>query len=144
MSEYVFTNNPKGQLNAAIGTGDTSLTLQSGEGSEFPSISGDQIFDLFVWETGKSEWMTCTARSSDTFTVTRGASPQSFSSGAYVELRLSADALNQFFQKGTNRTVTSSPDGSLAANYFGEEVYDSVAGIWYKHCTGTTWKAMNS
>ena len=142
--EYVFKNNAIGNLNAAIGTGDTSIVLESGDGANFPSLSANQGFHIVMEEGDKYEWMVCTARSSDTLTVTRSASPQSFSGGTRVELRLYEDALNQFMQKGEFRTVTSDPDGSLAANYDGEEVYNSATTVWWKHCTGTTWKAMNS
>ena len=55
---------------------------------------------------------------------------------------MNADILNLFFQKGSNRIVTSNPVGSLAAEYFGEEVYNSVNGKWWKHVTGTTWLEM--
>ena len=144
MVEYLFKNNAVGKLNAAIGASDTSFALQSGQGALFPSISAGQAFHIVVEEGSTYEWMTCTARSSDTLTVTRSGSPQSFSSGSRVELRLYEDALNQLQQEGIFRSVTSDPDGSLAADYSGEEVLNTNTNVWWKHCTGTTWKAMNS
>ena len=143
MTEYIYTNEATGSLASAIGTSDVSLALGTGEGAAFPSPSS-QSFHIIVSEGGTSEWMVCTARSSDTLTVTRNASPSAFSTGASVEHRLHEDALNNVLQKGAERTVTSNPDGSLAANYAGEEVYNSTTGVWWKHCTSTTWKAMNS
>ena len=143
MTEYIFTNNATGSLASAIGTGSVSISLEAGEGAEFPSPSS-QSFHIIVVEGGTSEWMVCTARSSDTLTVTRNASPSAFSAGASVEHRLHEDALNNVLQKGAERTVLTSPDGSLAASYTGEEVYNSTTGIWFKHTTGTTWKAMNA
>lgn len=143
MTEYLFENNAETTLAEAVGTGDTSFDVA--DGSDFPSPSTGEGFYIYVEEGSTSEWMIVGGRSSDTFSsVTRSGSPQSFSIGATVMLALNSTILTAFFQKGTNREVTSSPDGSLAASYFGEEVYDSVAAIWYKHCTGTTWKAMNS
>jgi len=143
MTEYLFSNNAKGQIETAIGTGDTLITLQSGEGTEFPTPAAGQAFRALIYNSSESEWVTCTGRSGDQLTVTRAASPRSFAAGAYVELRLDGEAMANMRQYGTERTVVSDPDGSLAAQYSGEEVYQSITGVWWKHCTGTTWKAMN-
>ena len=145
MTEYLFTNQAEGTLNTAIGAADVTLNLQTGEGAEFPSPAAGQACRVLVYDSTNSEWMTCTAVSGDALTVTRDAAVNySFASGSAVELRVDATALNNMLQEGNLRTVTSDPDGSLAANYFGEEVYQSVSGVWWKHCTGTTWKAMNA
>jgi hypothetical protein len=143
MTEYIFKNGATGSLEDEIGTADIRFSLESGEGDSFPSPGSGQAFHIIVVEGSKSEWMVCTARSGDQLTVTRASSPQSFSAGAAVEHRLHEDALNAMMQKGDFRTVTTDPDGSLAASFDGEEVYNSVTGVWWKHCTGTTWKAMN-
>jgi len=143
MTVYLFANNAASTLASAIGAGDTTLTVQTADASEFPSPSSGQAFRLVVESGSKSEWMTCTARSGAQLTVSRGASPQSFPSGATVEHRMDATALGNLRQKADHRTVTSDPDGSLVADYNGEEVYQSATGVWWKHCTGTTWKAMN-
>ena len=142
MTTYIFTNDAAGSLKTAIGTADISLVLDSGEGADFPAPSSGEGFHICVVSGSDYEWMVCTTRSTDTLTVTRGASPKAFAAGATVEHRLHEDALNQFLQKGQERTVTTDPlGGSLAANYTGEQViYD---GDWYIHCTGTTWKIMN-
>lgn len=145
MTEYLFSNQAQGTLNAAIGDADVTLNLQTGEGAEFPSPGAGQACRVLVYDSTNSEWMTCTGVSGDALTVTRDASVNySFASGSTVEMRLDDVALNNMLQEGTERTVSSDPDGSLAANYFGEEVYQSVTGVWWKHCTGTTWKAMNA
>lgn len=141
--EYLFKNQAKGTLEGNIGTGDTTLNLETGDGALFPSPGTGEGFHIVVTEGANVEWMVCTARSSDAFTVTRGASPIAFNDGALVEHRLHEDALTAFMQKGDFRTVTTDPDGSLAAAYSGEEVYQSVSGVWWKHCVSTTWKEMN-
>lgn len=143
--EYQFTNHAESTLAAALGGGDTSFAVAAGEGALFPSVGvGDgQSFRILVKEGATEEWMTVTARSTDTFTVTRTGS-ESFSAGAYVYHRLDATALATFLQKGVYRTNAGSPDGSLAASYTGEEVLDSTNSEWYKHVTGTTWKKMSS
>ncbi len=143
MTVYIFTNDAESTLSTAIGTADVTLALATGGGADFPNPGSGEGFHICVVEGSTSEWMVCTARSSDSLTVTRNASPESFSSGATVQHRLHEDALNQILQKGAERTVSADPNGS-ATVYSGEEVFDSVAGIWYKHTTGTTWVALNS
>lgn len=144
MTEYLFANDAVGQLNTAIGTGDVTLNLQTGEGAEFPSPGAGQAFRAMIYDSSTFEWVTCTAVSGDALTVTRNASPKTFASGSYVAMRLDDLALNNMRQEGNERTVGTDPDGSLAASYTGEEVYQSVTGVWWKHCTGTTWKVMNA
>ena len=142
MAVFVFENNAKGSLENAIGAGDSSFTLEAGEGALFPSISAGEQFKCVMVEGSTSEWMIVTDRAGDVFTVTRGTPPQSFNAGAILELRMDEDILNLFFQKGSNRIVTTDPGGVLAADYFGEEVYNSINGKWWKHITGTTWLEM--
>lgn len=144
MTEYLFSNNAIGALNTAIGTGDTLLVLESGQGALFPTPGAGEAFRLIVYESSSVyEWMTCTGVSGDSLTVTRSGTPLSFNIGADVEHRVDDVALENLLQKGSERTVTSDPDGSLAASYFGEEVYQSVTGVWWKQTTGTEWKEMN-
>ena len=141
---FKFSNNGEGYLNSAIGTGDTSITLQSGNGATLPALGTGEKFEAVIIEGSKSEWITVTARSGDQLTVTRDpTSPQSFSAGAYLRHSMSGTMLNSFLQKGDFRTVTSDPNGSLSASYFGEEVFQSVTGRWWKHTTGTVWQEMN-
>ena len=145
MTEYKFANNAVSTLASLIGGGDVSLAVKSGEGSKFPSVSGGsgEGFYVLVEEGAVSEWMLCTDRAGDTLTVTRTDS-NSFNEGATVKLALNAAVLEQFLQKGVYRTVTANPDGSLAALYAGEEVLNTNTNVWWKHCTGTTWKQMST
>ncbi len=144
MATWIFTNNGEGKLLSAIGTGDLVLSLEAGDGATMPAPGADEKFAIVVVEGSVFEWMTCTSRSGDQLTVTRHpTAPQSFNAGALVDHRMSGDVLNAFMQKGDFRQVTSDPDGSLAARYFGEEVLQTVTGRWWKHTTGTTWQEMN-
>jgi len=147
MTEYIFTNNAQGQLLTAIGTGSASLTLKSGEGAEFPSPGTGQAFFIKVYQGSNYEWMLCTGRSSDILTVTRGqegTDPQYFAADSYVIHPMNKTVLGQFLQKGVYRENDGDPDGVLAAAFTGEEVLDTTNSVWYKHVTGTTWKAMHS
>jgi len=141
MTEYLFTNNAVSSLNADIGGADTVLALPSGEGDLFPAVSAGsgQGFTVLVVSGSAQEWMVCTARTGDSLTVTRGGST-SFSAGTPVKLVLNAVCLENFIQKGVFREVTADPDGSLAASYGGEEVYNTVTNVWWKHCNGTLWR----
>ena len=144
MTVYKFENNATGSLETAIGTGDVLITIGSGEGALFPSITTDEGFYAVITDGTNSEWVLCTSRSGDILTVTRASTSYSFAAASTISLRMHATTLESFFQKGSNRTVVVTPDGSLAANFTGEEVLDTVTSIWYKQTTGTTWKAMNS
>jgi len=139
MTEYKFTNNAESTLDGAIGGGDVTLNVESGEGSLFPAAGSGDVFYVLV---NASAFMLCTSRTGDALTVTRTESG-SFADGATVKLVINSTILETFLQKGVFRTNAGDPDGSLVAEYTGEEVYDSTNDVWYKHCTGTTWKLMN-
>lgn len=143
MTEYIFSNNAESTLASAMGGGDTTLTVATGEGALFPSPASGQAFYILVQEGSTSEWMLVQSRSGDVFSsIVRGGS-NSFSAGGTVKLVLNATVLGQFAQKGVFREVATSPDGSLSALYTGEEVLLTTDNTWWKHCTGTTWKLMN-
>ncbi len=141
---FKFSNNGQGTLDSAIGTGDTSIDLTSGDGATFPAITAPETFEAVIIEGSTTEWIVCTVLAGDTMTVTRHpTAPQSFGAGAIVMHTMSGNMLNSFLQKGDYRIVTADPDGSLAAEYFGEEVFQSVSGRWWKHTNGTVWQEMN-
>ena len=142
--EYQFANNAQSTVAADMGGGDVTLQVATGDGGLFPSVStGDgKCFEILVKQGSTLEWMTCTNRTGDILTVTRGGA-NSFSAGAFVYHRLSAIALASFLQKGVYRTNAGDPNG-LAALYAGEEILDTTNNEWYKHTSGTTWKLMSS
>jgi len=143
MTEYIFTNNAESELAVAMGGADLTLQVTSGDGSLFPSPSSDEQFVIRVVYGSQSAYMTCTGRSSDVLTVTRTDS-YSFPVGSTVRLVISADVFDSFLQKAAYRTSDGSPDGSLTANYVGEEVLDTTNSTWYKAMGGTTWKEMTA
>lgn len=72
-----FTNLATGTLAAAITSGATSLSLTSGEGALFPTLSAGDWFMAVLVTAGQSasstsEIVKCTARSTDTLTIVRG------------------------------------------------------------------------
>ena len=79
-------------LAADLAKTDTTLTVQAGDGDNFPSPSGGSILLTLTDASGtKMEVVDCTARSGDAFTIGRAANnttAQEFKSGDKVSLRL--------------------------------------------------------
>ncbi len=72
---FLFANNAQSTLAAPITNVATTLTLAAGGGALFPNPSAGQQFTLTLNDAATGdvyEIMYCTARSSDTLTVTRG------------------------------------------------------------------------
>lgn len=111
MPNILFANNAFGALAANIGSGDTSLTLGSGEGARFPSPSGAQFFySTLVDSSGNIEIVKCTSRSGDTLTITRGqegTTARAYTAGDAVELRVTEDSLQELILNLANKTVTN-------------------------------------
>ena len=124
MTTQLFSNNAYSVLNGAISDVATAVVLTTGTGSRFPSPSaGDWFLATLIgldnngvenaWEIVK-----CTARSSDTLTVTRaqeGTSAVSWISGTHIELRDTAARATTL--AGTSGTNTG--DNSANSLYSG-------------------------
>lgn len=144
MTEYKFSNNAESTLASSIGGGDTTLTVDTGDGSLFPSTSASDgtAFFILVEQGSVKEYMSVDARSGDIMSgMIRGGS-NSFAAGSTVKHVLNSAILENFIQKGVYQEYAGSPDGVLSANFTGEECLDTVNDVWYKHLSGTTWKAM--
>lgn len=93
-----FANNAYGTLNASIASGDTSLTLSSGQGARFPSLgAGDYFYATLIDTSNNLEIVKCTARASDVLTITRGqegTTARAYTVGDRVELRVTAAGLD--------------------------------------------------
>lgn len=91
---YKFTNYASTTLAAGITTSATTITLASGGGSLFPSLSaGDYFYGTLVDSSNNLEIVLVTARSTDTLTVTRaqdGSTARAFLTGDKFELRVTA------------------------------------------------------
>ena len=117
MSE-LFTNNAASRLAAGIGSGDTSLTVKTGEGALYPSPSGGDFFRLVLVNLSSGEWEIafCTSRSGDVLTIQRaqedavGHPARAFDADDPVELRPTAG----FF---SSLTVTTTNIQSGTYNY---------------------------
>ncbi len=98
-------NNAYGTLNAGINSSATSIVLNAGEGSRFPSLSsGDYFYATLIDTTNNLEIVKVTARSTDTMTVVRGqdsTTARAFSTNDRFELRPVAALFAEFADKAT-------------------------------------------
>lgn len=143
MTQYLFTNLAKSTLAAGIGGGDTSFSVATGEGALFPSPSTNQAFRIMVKEGSKEEYMTVGVRTGDVFSSIIRGGANSFNADAEVFHLIDKVTLEGLMQKHRRETSTN-PNGVLAAEYTGEEVYQTVTKQWWKHTEGTTWKQISS
>lgn len=110
-----FTNNASGTLASSITTASTTLTLTTGQGSLFPSLaSGEYFYATLVDSSNNIEIVKVTARATDVLTAVRAqdnTTAKAFTSGAKLELRPVAAALNGILQDAKDYSDTSA--GSL-------------------------------
>jgi hypothetical protein len=114
-----FTNNAGTTLASGINTSVTSLTVSTGSGALFPTLTGSAYFYCTLQQvsTNAVEIVKVTARSTDTFTIVRaqdGTTALSFVTGDYVQLRLTAADLNNFGQLDSTNTWASAQTFSAA------------------------------
>ena len=113
------TNNATGVLASNIASGATSLTLQSGQGARFPTISGgsNYFWGTLVDASNNIEIVKCTAHTaaSDTFTVTRAqqsTTAKAYLAGDRFEMRITKE---HFVEKVSKSGDTMT--GSLTGTY---------------------------
>jgi hypothetical protein len=112
-------NNAVGFLTAPIGSSDTSIALQTGNGAKFPTLGGSDYFYATLSGTdGALEIVKATARSGDTLTVVRaqeGTTAASFSAGSRMELRVTAASVRDLVEEHDQAVEISIAD---AGNYY--------------------------
>lgn len=104
--EYAFSPITS-SLSADLAKDGTSLSVKAGDGANFPSPTGGTLLLTLTSNSSTNmEVVECSARTSDSFTIKRGASdtaPQDFKAGDKVSLRLST---------GTQTTSFIGADGN--------------------------------
>jgi len=89
-----FKNNAFSTLASSISASDLGITVASGEGTKFPTLTTGDYFYLTISSTsGTYEIVKVTARSGDSMTIVRaqeGTVANSFVAGSLVELRVTA------------------------------------------------------
>jgi hypothetical protein len=92
-----FANNAHSTLASSVSTSATSITVASGHGARFPSLSGSEFFYATLIDTSNNlEIVKVTARSTDVLTATRAqesTSARAFASGDRIELRVTAQSI---------------------------------------------------
>lgn len=92
-------NNAYGVLLLSITAGDTSITLQTGEGANFPSLaSGEYFYATLIDVSQNLEIVKVTARTGDVLTVVRGqegTTARVYVVGDRIEQRITAALLNE-------------------------------------------------
>lgn len=105
------TNNAFGTLNAGITNSDTTVVLQSGQGSRFPSLSsGDYFYATLIDTSNNLEIVKVTARSTDTMTIVRAqdnTTARAYSTNDRFELRPTAAMLNEVITKADTAQATA-------------------------------------
>ena len=92
----LYSNNAATTITSSISATDTTITVATGSGAEFPNPGvGDHFYATLVGDDGTGgellEIVRCTARSTDTLTVVRGlddTTASSFNAGDKLELRI--------------------------------------------------------
>ncbi len=120
-------DNPTSTLASGITAAATSLTVASGHGARFPATGTFRVKLTDVANDALYELVICTARATDTLTVTRaaeGTTARAFNAADKVDLVLSAAALTSyvsengpgyevaFAQVTSNVTVTATVEAS--------------------------------
>ena len=92
-----FSNNGHSTLASSLTTSATSITVASGHGARFPSLSGSEYFYATLIDSSNNlEIVKVTARSSDVLTATRAqesTTARAYAIGDRVELRVTAQGL---------------------------------------------------
>lgn len=102
MTTEVFANNATTTLGSAASSGATTMTLATGTGALFPTLTGAEYFVATLWAAGSTtgvpnEIVHVTAISGDTATVVRGqegTTPTAWSVGDTFANYLTAATLN--------------------------------------------------
>ena len=128
----LYSNNAATTLASGITNSATSLTVATGTGAVFPTITGNQDYFLITLQsvsTGNSEIVLVTARTTDTFTIVRaqeGTTAIAFSTSDYVQQRVTAGELT--------RLAAGSARGGYTDQVFFEN--DNTVNYSYTMTTG--------
>ena len=112
-------NNAYGTLNAGISNVATTLVLNSGEGSRFPTLSaGDYFYATLIDTSNNLEIVKVTARATDTLTIVRAqdnTTARAFSANDRFELRPTAALFNELILAASAALQPSSIGVSVQA-----------------------------
>lgn len=130
---FLFSNNATATLASSITNTATSITLTTGNGALFPSISGSNYFYVTLTNSSNTiEIVKVTARTGDVLTVVRGqegTTATAYAASDKVELRITAAGLTNFVQLDGAQTFTgtlTSSGGTLAGTWAGTPTFSGA------------------
>lgn len=107
----LFTDNTYGTLASGLAIDGTSITLTSGHGARFPTVSAGQILYATLLNSNniiEEIHITAHTASSDTLTVTRAANSttaKAWNAGDRIECRLTSEMLSVIATMGAGQTL---------------------------------------
>jgi len=114
-----LTNNAFATLAAGINSSATSITLTTGQGARFPTLTASDYFYATLVDTSNNlEIVKCTARSTDVLTVVRGqesTTARAYVAGDRIEIRITAQTFVDAagVQDGDKGDITASGSGTV-------------------------------
>ena len=141
-----FANNAYSTLAASITSGATSVTLTTGEGARFPTLTGaDYFYATLIDSSNNLEIVKVTARSTDVLTVVRGSestTARAYAAGDRLEQRITAAGLaaNSDLVNDTTPQLGGTLDCNGNHIDFGNWTITEAAGV-LKFATGGVNKA---
>lgn len=106
----LFSNSASATLASAITTSSTVITVSTGMGAMFPTITADTYFMATLTDSSNNlEVVKVTGRTSDVLTVARaqeGTVAHVYSAGDKIEIRITASSLNGFAQLNGTQAIT--------------------------------------
>jgi hypothetical protein len=113
-----FANNAYSTLAASITSSATSVTLTTGEGARFPTLTGaDYFYATLIDSLNNLEIVKVTARSTDVLTIVRGSessTARAYAAGDRLEQRITAAGLAE--NSDLVNDTTPQLGGALASN----------------------------
>ncbi len=130
----IFVNSAGTTLAAGITSGDTSATLASGTGAQFPSPAGGQYFAATLVDSATGllkEIVYVTSRSGDTVTMIRaqeGTTALAWLAGDIFAALITAGTLNTIVESQQSQVSNYAVDSGVADAYVG--VYTPAIGAY--------------
>lgn len=138
--KILFANIVKSTLAAGITDVATSLAVQAGHGTKFPSPIAGEYFKLKLKDaSGNYEITHCTSRSVDTLTIVRGregTTAKAFAAGDKVEIVVTKETLETFPQRGVAETIDGDKTYSGLSGFTGKTKFANGIGPDYKNNYG--------
>lgn len=130
----LFSNNASATLASSISTSSTSITVSTGMGALFPTITAGTYFYATLTDSSNNlEIVKVTGRTSDSLTVVRaqeGTTARAYAAADKIELRITAAVLGNLVQLDGAQTITG------VKTFSGANAYGTPNSITLTNATG--------